>query len=620
MKRTTLLAGSLSLLGLIAAPVPAQAEVNELATAVDLGETAQVLEEPAADINSPVLVADRSLSDILDETYEESLDRDSLVSLDADDTLGVVQSVDQLTDVSPTDWAYQALSELIQNWNCIAGYPDGTFRGQQFATRFELAAALNECLNTVNLRFATKEELEAVKRLAEEFAAELAVIKGRVDQLEARTDLLEDQQFATLTKLKGEAIMMGSFVADNQNLPGFELVSNAGNTAPNVIGAVPGPARAVDEDNFFSGYRVRLNLDTSFTGSDRLRIRLEAADIAELDGTSCGTDLCRLGFDEDDPAGSTVILDELNYLFKPIDNLQLKFAVVGGDYKDDVQTFNPLKSSGSGALSRFFRVNPVVHRAPGATTISAIYEINDIFEISAMYAADRAERATDDPSLGPIASSRNGLFDGQFGALAQLAVTPRDDLRFGFQYAFSNFKGSGVNLTNSTADAPTNLGGDSNTLQPFGDVDTIAHNFGFNVQYQPVDKFIFAGWVGLTLAHCQDAIAACLVEDLGLAPGVGVTDSEVKLINWAANFIFPDALVEGNRASLSVGQAPYIIDGGALDISDGQDPNILVEAQYQVKVNKFIKISPGVIVVINAENTGANDPIIIPVIRTTFKF
>ena len=189
----------------------------------------------------------------------------------------------------------------------------------------------------------------------------------------------------------------------------------------------------------------------------------------------------------------------------------------------------------------------------------------------------------------------------------------------------SFFEGENVNITESTADAPTNLdaiapASSSSTLQPFGDVDTEAHNIGFNIQWQPADAFIFAGWAGLTFASAQDGAAAALPADLGLTPGPGVDSSTVTLINWAANFIFPDLLAEGNRGSLSVGQAPYIIGGGDLDISDGEDPNFLFEAQYQIKLSKNIKLSPGVIVVVNAENTAENGPIFIPVLRTTFKF
>ena len=41
-----------------------------------------------------------------------------------------VTSIDQFPDVRPTDWAYQALSNLIERYGCVAGYPDGTYQGR----------------------------------------------------------------------------------------------------------------------------------------------------------------------------------------------------------------------------------------------------------------------------------------------------------------------------------------------------------------------------------------------------------------------------------------------------------------------------------------------------------
>jgi uncharacterized protein involved in exopolysaccharide biosynthesis len=35
-----------------------------------------------------------------------------------------VTSVTQLSDVRPTDWAFQALQSLVERYGCIAGYPD----------------------------------------------------------------------------------------------------------------------------------------------------------------------------------------------------------------------------------------------------------------------------------------------------------------------------------------------------------------------------------------------------------------------------------------------------------------------------------------------------------------
>ncbi|MFN5194407.1 MAG: S-layer homology domain-containing protein, partial [Cyanobacteriota bacterium] len=45
-----------------------------------------------------------------------------------------VTSISQFSDVRPTDWAYQALSNLIERYGCVAGYPDGTYKGGRAMT------------------------------------------------------------------------------------------------------------------------------------------------------------------------------------------------------------------------------------------------------------------------------------------------------------------------------------------------------------------------------------------------------------------------------------------------------------------------------------------------------
>merc|ERR1719158_436647 len=109
-----------------------------------------------------------------------------------------VTSITQFSDVYPTDWAYQALSNLIERYGCVAGYPNGTYRGNRAMTRFEAAALLNACLDRVT------EVTDELKRLMKEFEKELAIVKGRVDGLEARVGELEATQFSTTTKLKGK--------------------------------------------------------------------------------------------------------------------------------------------------------------------------------------------------------------------------------------------------------------------------------------------------------------------------------------------------------------------------------------------------------------------------------
>ncbi|MDC0309988.1 iron uptake porin, partial [Synechococcus sp. AH-551-J03] len=114
-------------------------------------------------------------------------------------SLEQVTIITQFSDVYPTDWAYQALSNLIERYGCVAGYPNGTYRGNRAMTRFEAAALLNACLDRVT------EVTDELKRLMKEFEKELAILKGRVDGLEASVGELEATQFSTTTKLSGLA-------------------------------------------------------------------------------------------------------------------------------------------------------------------------------------------------------------------------------------------------------------------------------------------------------------------------------------------------------------------------------------------------------------------------------
>jgi hypothetical protein len=220
-------------------------------------------------------------------------------------TMPQVTSVSQLSDVQPMDWAFQALQSLVERYGCIAGYPDGTFRGNRALTRYEFAAGLNACLDRVNELIATggadgvrKEDLATLQRLQEEFSVEVATLRGRVDSLEARTAELEANQFSTTTKLTGEVIVAISDVFGGE----VALTSN-----PNDPTNAARAGRDVDDtSNTVLSDRARLNFDTSFTGKDLLRTRLQARNVVPFTRTGTpgaagdtGTAMTRLGFDGD---------------------------------------------------------------------------------------------------------------------------------------------------------------------------------------------------------------------------------------------------------------------------------------------------------------------------------
>jgi hypothetical protein len=184
-------------------------------------------------------------------------------SADAPVQLAQITSVSQLSDVMPSDWAFQALRNLVETYGCIQGYPDGTFKGSRSLTRYEFAAGLNACLDVMAVLISQSgvnpDDIAAIRRLQEEYQAELATLRGRVDGLEAETATLRAQQFSTTTKLRGQADMHLVMPFDK-----LETTTN-------------------QETSTSVATRARLNFDSSFTGEDRLRIRLQGAQGNALD-------------------------------------------------------------------------------------------------------------------------------------------------------------------------------------------------------------------------------------------------------------------------------------------------------------------------------------------------
>jgi hypothetical protein len=212
--------------------------------------------------------------------------------------LAQVTSVTELSDVQPSDWAYTALQRLVEEYGCLEGYPDRTFRGNRAMTRYEFAAGLNACLDVVVQLIGSGSDLDTIRRLQEEFAAELATLRGRVDTLEADVAELEANQFSTTTKLRGQL--------DAHLVVPFDGISAGEATALTVGGFA-----ATQDDNTTFEYRARLNFDTSFTGEDRLRIRLQASDSAgSLAGAGGLANQSGRGLGQD-----SVRLDDVYYTF-----------------------------------------------------------------------------------------------------------------------------------------------------------------------------------------------------------------------------------------------------------------------------------------------------------------
>ncbi|MDY6294774.1 MAG: S-layer homology domain-containing protein [Schwartzia succinivorans] len=87
-------------------------------------------------------------------------------------------------DVPQNHWAYDAVAQLASD-GVIEGYGDGTYRGDQEITRFEMAQMIARAMAKNSLSTSDKAMLD---KLAAEFSDELTNLGVRVAALEKKTD------------------------------------------------------------------------------------------------------------------------------------------------------------------------------------------------------------------------------------------------------------------------------------------------------------------------------------------------------------------------------------------------------------------------------------------------
>jgi len=572
---------------------------------------------------SPLLLANNAphpYSRPLDELLFLTSDSDT----DSDISVGQVTSVSQLSDVRPTDWAYQALASLVEKYGCIAGYPDGSFRGNRALTRFEMAAALNACLDVISDRFATKEELDVVRKLMQEYANELATLRGRVDNLEGRIAGLEATQFSTTTKLSGQAIF--SFEAASGGSP---------------LGTDPNPV---------ANYRVRLNLTTSFRGKDLLITGLQAANFpgALLGGASVQNTLFpgsvldsgstnlsfapQFAFDPSNLASTayspnTVNLYKLLYIF-PVTSQFTGFVFPKAETTDAFPQIIPWANDGQGAISRFATVNPIARLSGGTSGIGLasgagfIWTPSKTVNITALYGSVAAGIPTVQPGVTPLGS---GLFpndETSFTGALQATFTPNQRLAAAFNFAFSqhavNILGTGLSsngLLGTGGDVfaiPGSPNGLAQRVQLAGLGGTLTYNFTDKISFSAYGAGIIVDAVG----------GANTLAGGNLLPFNG----NAYYTSFMGGLYFKDAFMEGNGAGIIFGQPLYLegttIGTAALNANPlfTKARPFQVETFYRFQLNDNVSVTPGVFVIFNPEFNSDNQTTVVGVLRSTFTF
>jgi Carbohydrate-selective porin, OprB family len=454
---------------------------------------------------------------------------------------------------------------------------------------------LNSCLDRVNELIAAgtadlvkKEDLAVLQRLQEEFGAELATLRGRVDALDARTATLEKQQFSTTTKLTGEVIFN---IADTQGDSVRENGSRAARGVPGerfrVNGALTSANRDDRTETVFTD-RVRLGLVTSFSGKDRLYTRLNAGNTVSFSGLT-GTNQTRLSFDGD--TGNAVGVDKLNYRFPLGDKLRVQIDAINTEFTADslITTLSPFESSGLGSVSRFGRYNAFYRsgnpNSTGSAGITVAYKLSDSLRLEAGYVSDPQ---SNDPGV------RNGLFNGSFAALGQVVFTSKN-LSASVGYARSYFtRTDNTNLTGST--------GSFFAANPFGGGNTSSDALAAQVQFKLNPGLILGGWYSIAFA-----------DQLG-------TSNEATIQTGAIYAAFPDFGKKGNLLGLLAGIPPRVTRSDLALRRDNDSTSLHLEAFYRYRLNDNIAITPGLFVLFNPENNNANSTQYVGTIRTTFTF
>ena len=487
-----------------------------------------------------------------------------------------VTSVSQLSDVRPTDWAFTALQSLVERYGCIAGYPDSTFRGRQATSRFEFAAGLNACLDKINEIISagladkvSKEDLATLQKLQEEFAAELATLRGRVDALDAKTAKLEAQQFSTTTKLEGQAIAavsVGSsgndFLLDSTGV----LTTNAGKVNTTVIS------------------RVRLNFNTSFTGEDLLLTRIELGN----GGTGINNQLAPanfLGFtgfansskfDYSD-VGTNATLNRLRYDFPIGKDIQASIGT-NMSLNDHLDANSFANNESADFSSGMFINNPLILPVNDGSGAAIAWNFGDsAFTLRAGYVAQNASSPNSDGTIN------RGLFGDPYQGTVELEFAPKNaDDATPFVIRLQYTRASVNNLDYNT--------GGVNLEWAFNKSVALFGRYGFG-----------------NISNRGTAISTAL-------PTYTTTANDsLSPQTWSAGFAFPDLFKEGAMAAIAVGQ-PFI------ESQVGNATQTNMELFYRFPVSDNISITPALQFIFNPNNNSGNSTITVGTLRTVFSF
>jgi len=565
-----------------------------------------------------------------------------------------VTNISQLGDVQPTDWAYQALNNLVEQYGCVAGYPNGTFKGAKPLSRYEAAALLNSCLDRVT------EATDELKRLAQEFERELTLINGKITGLEKKIGKLEAMQFSTTTKLQGEitfdtgAVSFGGTQitpANNPlrgtwqtaaNLANYQNQFGAGSATTN-NNASTNATRYGNNNNRNWGaltfnYDARLNLNTSFTGKDLLYTRLRSGNFTNSVFNGNPFNLLALDKAFAPTGGNNVFnLDRLYYRF-PIGTSTFTglvgararntefLAVAPSFYKADLldvftlhgapATYNKATGSTFGLMWKQKVKKGKPYLAASTTYVAENGDNSNPTQGGLFTAASAGSFTTQVGYAGPqfalAAAWRYGQCNQNLtrrGTQFARQPLPCDDSGFGagvFNPGWSGGNAFSNNFALTAAWQPQNSGW----------VPSVSAGYGLSyVNHPSYNGYTDATGAGSFATNTATSLAG---NNGGPRPNYGSVQNIAQLQSWQIGLQWADVLTKGNSAGFAFGQPTYVsalsqngirrayspargrgagftptrYNGFYESPSGANDGNYAFEWWYQFKVSNNISVTP----------------------------
>ncbi|BAZ49000.1 carbohydrate-selective porin OprB [Nostoc sp. NIES-4103] len=518
-----------------------------------------------------------SVNSIEERPTDETLQAQSQqLDINAPPDLDEIVNFNQLEDVTPDHWAYEALRNLVEKYQCISGDGERNFNGNRAMSRYEFAAALNNCLLKVGRsiysldnKFANQEDLAVFQRLQAEFSQELQSITAKIDQLEDKTAFIQERQFSTTAVLRGAVV--------------FNLVSGSGDKRAVTSGS--NPTGDLTANTTLSALST-LTIDTSFTGKDRLRTQLLTGNVNNYGSSVTGTNMTRLTGAVN--TGNNVILGSLLYQF-PIGDRGTLAITPTADFPTRI--FPPLNPISS--ISNFGAESPIYSFAFGSGAI-AYYQFSDTIAAGITY----------------LSSSGNfpnqGLFDGQYSALTQVTYTPSKKIGIAFTYGhyYAPEPVASINVTGNK--------GSEFAQFPFGrNTATSSDAFGLQFTYRLTNKLILGGWTSYFNAHAEGSPSVSRVN--------GSSGADADIWSWAVTASLVDVGKLGSQFSFVFGMPPKVTNNDVAARRD-QDTSLHFELSYRYPLTNRIFITPGFLMITNPEHNAANDTVWVGLVRTAFLF